>query len=340
MIAIGLTAWKGLAEVVTFRVTRSKQGVRMGGVHGGNMGRSVSRFSMLIGSAVAVGSLIAGCASNAPGGAVIGVPAAAPSVAPQPTGNFLAGLEQAVANELSAINSTQTDNEPPQVLIELNALTSESALLQSETFSSLVATGTNQIVKRERLLNALTIDVKGSAYLTGVEVNGTSVETAILAMINRVDGQLQSQASSIASASLIDVLRGVITSIGPSTRVLGLVEPAVHLAIAGGDELNGVNILQGQYNKLFTEVSHFKRSSGYSEESQRLANLAQQIAIVGSAASADVRAVLALTPAGYPGNKATILNVRAQLTQFRSPLGQLNTAAGDVAEIEFLLSQR
>ena len=48
----------------------------MGGVHGGSMGRSVSRFSMLVGSAVAVGSLIAGCASNAPGGAVIGVPPA------------------------------------------------------------------------------------------------------------------------------------------------------------------------------------------------------------------------------------------------------------------------
>jgi hypothetical protein len=312
----------------------------MGGVHGGHMGRSASRFSMLFGSAIAVGSLIAGCASNAPSGAVIGVPAAAAPVPSQPTGNFLAGLEQAVANELSAINSTQTDNEPPQVLIELNALTSESALLQAETFTSLVATGTNQIVKRERLLNALTVDVKGSAYLTGVEVNGTSVENAILAMIGRVEGQLQSQAGSIASASLIDVLRGVITSIGPSTRVLGLVEPAVHLAIAGGEELNAVNILQGQYNKLATEVSHFRNSAGHPEETQRLANLAAQIATVKSAASADVQAVLALTPAGYPGNKATILGVRAQLTQFRSPLGQLNTAAGDVAEIEFLLSQR
>jgi len=295
---------------------------------------------MLVGSAVAVGSLIAGCASNAPGGPVIGVPAAAAAVASQPAGDFLAGLEQAVANELSAINATQSDNEPPAVLIELNALTSESALLQAETFTSLVTTGTNQILKRERLLNALTVDVKGSAYLTGVEVNGTAVETSILGMISRVDGQLQSQANSIASASLIDVLRGVITSIGPSTRVLGLVEPAVHLAIAGGDELNGVNILEGQYQTLARRVSHSKSSSGYSEETQRLADLATQIAAVRSSAGADVQAVLALTPAGYPGNKATILSVRAQLTQFRSPLGQLNTAAGDVAEIEFLLSQR
>jgi hypothetical protein len=31
--------------------------------------------------------------------------------------------------------------------------------------------------------------------------------------------------------------------------------------------------------------------------------------------------------------------VRAQLTQLRSPLGPLNTAAGDVNEIQTLLSQ-
>ncbi len=49
--------------------------------------------------------------------------------------------------------------------------------------------------------------------------------------------------------------------------------------------------------------------------------------------------VLALTPAGYPGNKATILNVRAQLVQFRSSLGQLNAGSGDVNEIQLLLSE-
>lgn len=313
----------------------------MGGVHGGSMGRSVSRFSMLVGSAVAVGSLIAGCASNAPGGAVIGVPPAAHAVVSPPSGDLLASLEQSVANELSAIDTTQTDNEPPGVLIQLNALTSESALLQAETFTSLVTTGTNQIVKRERIVNSLIADVNGASYLTGVTINGSSVAGSILAMLDRVNSQLGSQAGSIDSATLIDALRSVISSIGPSTRVLGLVEPQVHLAIAGGEELKGVSLLEIQYNNLVPRLSHFNKSSaGYVQATRFLSDLASNIAFVSSNATRDVQAVLALTPAGYPGNKATILSVRGQLAQFRSALGQLNTATNDVNQIEILLSQR
>jgi hypothetical protein len=312
----------------------------MGGVHGGSMGRSVSRFSMLVGSAMAVGSLIAGCASNAPGAAVIGVPPAEQPVSSPASGDLLAGLEQAVANELSAIDTTQTDNEPPGVLIELNALTSESALLQAETFTSLITTGTNQIVKRERIVNALTADVNGASYLTGATIHGSSVAGSILTLLGRVNSQLGSQASSIDSATLIDALRTVITSIGPSTRVLGLVEPQVHLAIAGGEELKGVSLLESQWQTLSGRVSHYKSSAGYAQETRFLNDLASNIAFVSSNASRDVQAVLALTPAGYPANKATILSVRAQLAQFRSALGQLNTATNDVNQIEILLSQR
>jgi hypothetical protein len=304
------------------------------------MRQPLSRFSVLVGSAIAAGSLLAGCAANVPGPAVIAQPAAEAAAAPQPSGDILAGLEQAVASELSAINTSQTDNEPPEVLIELNALTSESALIQAENFAGLITTGSNQILKRERLVDALTSDVKNASYLNGVEVKGTAVASSILALLGQVDNQLQSQAGSIESASLVDVLRGVITSIGPSTRVFGLVDPQVHLAIAGGEELAGVSILEGQYQTLARKVSHYKSSAGYADETQRLDDLANQIATVQSAVTADVEAVLGLTPAGYPGNKATILSVRAQLTQFRSPLGQLNTAAGDVTEIEDLLSQR
>jgi|HubBroStandDraft_6_1064221.scaffolds.fasta_scaffold00103_40 hypothetical protein len=308
------------------------------GIHGGVMDRSLSRFSVLVGSAFAVGALLVGCAADVPGPAVIGVPPAAPQTAPPASADFLAGLEQAVANELNAINSTQTDNEPPDVLIELNALNSQSTLIQAETFGSLVTTGANQIAKRERLMSALTADVNGNAYLSGVEINGSSLSGSILAMLTRVDAQLQSQANSVDSATLVDVLRSVILSIGPSTRAFGLVDPMVHLAIAGGDELKAVSLLEAQYQTLSRKVGHHE-GANIPVETQRLNDLAAQIATVRSAATADVQAILALTPAGYPGNKSTILNVRAQLTQFRSPLGPLNTAASDVNEIQTLLSQ-
>jgi hypothetical protein len=200
--------------------------------------------------------------------------------------------------------------------------------------------GANQIAKRERLVSALTADVKGSSYLSGVTVNGTSISGAILAMLGRVDGQLQSESSTLQSTTLIDELRSVILNLGPSTRVFGLVLPAVHLAIAGGVELNAVRLLEIQYNSLRDQISHHTRSSNYAAESARLADLAANIAIVKSTVTRDVEAVLALTPAGYPGNKTTIVSARAHMTQFRSPLGQLNTAAGDVNEIELLLSER
>ena len=134
MIATDCLPWKGLAEFVTVG-SRGPAGIRNGRSRG-NHGRSLSRFSVLVGSAITAGFLLAGCATQVPGAAVIAAPAAvAPAVTP-PAGDFLAGLEQAVANELNAINSTQTDDTTPAVLIELNALNSMSSLLQAETFSS------------------------------------------------------------------------------------------------------------------------------------------------------------------------------------------------------------
>ena len=138
---------------------------------------------------------------------------------------------------------------------------------------------------------------------------------------------------------MIDALRSVILSIGPSTRVFGLVEPSVHLVIAGGEELNAANVLENQYQSLARKVLDHHLGSNVAVETQRLEDLATQIAAVRSSATADVKAILALTPAGFPGNKSTILNVRAQLAQLRSPLGPLNTGVGDVNEIDNLLSQ-
>ena len=171
-------------------------------------------------------------------------------------------------------------------------------------------------------------------------INGSSVAGSILSVLDRVNNQLGSQAGSIDSATLIDALRSVISSIGPSTRVLGLVEPQVHLAIAGGEELKGASLLESQYQTLAARVSHDKSSAGYVQETRFLSDLASNIAFVSSNATRDVQAVLALAPAGYPGNKATILSIRAQLAQFRSSLGQLNTATNDVNQIQILLSQR
>jgi hypothetical protein len=304
------------------------------------MGRSLSRFSLLIGSAIAGGSLLVGCASEVPGPAVIAAPAAAAAAQAPSAGDFLAGLEQAVASELSAIDSTQTDNEPPAVIVELDALSSESSLIEAENFGSLVTTGANQIAKRERLLNALIASVKGSPYLSGVAFNGTLLSTTILAVLNRFDGQVQGQAAAIENAALPDQLRAVILAIGPSTRLFGLVQPEIHLLLAAGDELNGVRLLQLQYALMYQRVDAHHEGSDIPTEQTLVLDLGAQIAQATRVANADINALLALTPAGYPGNKSVILSVRAQLTQLKSPLGPLNAGVGDVNELTTLLGAR
>jgi hypothetical protein len=61
--------------------------------------------------------------------------------------------------------------------------------------------------------------------------------------------------------------------------------------------------------------------------------------VLTTTATQDINTVLALTPAGYPGNKATIVNVRAQLLQLRSGLGPLTAGAAEVSDLQNDLPQ-
>ncbi len=309
--------------------------------HGGHMHRSLSRLSLLAGAAVTVGALLAGCASAVPGPAVIVAPLAAAAAPTPPAQDFLAGLQSAIAGELNAVNATtQSDSQSPLVLIELNALNNPRSATTAETFQSLLTVGANQIAKRERVVNALILDVKGSAYLTGVSVNGAALSQMIVSFLDGVNGQLQSLASSIASASLADVLRSDLIAIGASTRVYGLVEPMVHLAIAAGFELHAASLLEGSYQALSHQVNLNHRDPNYGAEVARLQDLAADIATATATASSAIHAVMSLTPSGYPGNKSTIVSQRARLVALKAPLGPLNTGVGDVNEIETLLLQR
>lgn len=310
------------------------------GAHGGHMDLSLSRLSLVVGGAITVGALLAGCASAGPGPAIIVAPLANGAAPTPPAQDFLAGLQSAIAGELNAVNATtQSDSQSPLTLIELNALTNASSAATAETFQTLLRVGANQIAKRERVVNALIADVKSSAYLSGVTVNGADLSGRLLAFLGGVNGQLGSLASSIASASLADVLRSDINAIS-TTRVFGLVEPMVHLTIAAGFELHAVSVLEGNYAALSHQVGLNHRDPNYGAEVARLQDLAASIATAKATASSAVLAVLSLTPSGYPGNKSTILSQRARLVALKAPLGRLNTAVGDVNEIETLLLQR
>ena len=314
-----------------------QQGVRME-AHGGSMDRSLSRVATLIVGGVAACALLAGCASTAPGAVVIGTPVKATPAGTPPSGNFLAGLQAAITNELNLVNSTQSDSESPGVLIELQALQSVPNLIRSEQFTSLQSVGGNQTAKREKVVYALIADVQNNRYLAGVDVAGSSLSRSLISMLNGVNAQLAGFGGQIAGAQMPDELRAAILTMGNATRVYGLVEPMVHLALAGGDVLAEVN-----HARCRRAVAGRKGGGRRRDGSELRAGDGAAARPFGAdqqrreKANAAVSAVLSLTAAGFPGNRATIQSSRSVLTQLRAPFGTLSDANGDVSSITGLL---
>ena len=159
------------------------------------------------------------------------------SAAAQPSGDVLAGLEQAITNELNAVNATQSANETPESLIELQALNNPASLLKAENFQRLQALGANAAKKRELVVQALIAEVQGDRFLAKVTVGGRNLSGWMVSILNGVNSQLGALTSSLSTVGLTDQVRADIISINASTRVYGLIEPMMHLALAGGDEL-------------------------------------------------------------------------------------------------------
>jgi hypothetical protein len=245
MIANGLTAAEGVRARVRRDLAMRSSRESSSWPNGGVMDRSFSRIAALVCSASAI-ALLAGCASAAPGAAVLGVPKSATSTAPPPSGDVLAGLEQAITNELNAVNATQSANEAPESLIELEALNNPASLLKAENFERLQALGADAAKKRELVVQALIAEVQGDSYLAKVTVGGRNLSEWMVSILNGVNSQLGALTSSLSSVELTDQVRADIISINASTRVYGLIEPMMHLALAGGDELYELATLQNR----------------------------------------------------------------------------------------------
>jgi hypothetical protein len=296
------------------------------------MVRSFSRLATLIGGASAVALLAAGCASTAPGGADIGVPRPATSAQPQSSGDVVAGLELAISNELNAVNSTQNAGESPQVQILINALNSPSSLQRAETFSSLLALGSNAAIKREQVVVSLLGEVGRNSYIRGVTIGGTRLTASLISVLDGVNSQLAALANDMASATLTDVARATYISVNATTRVYGLIEPMVHLALAGGDEIAEVNALTTHAQHLANQVAAAGVSGDphYLSDLGLLRDLTARLATARQTADSAVSSVLSLKASGFPANKATIMADRAALVALRAPGGALGIAQGDV----------
>jgi hypothetical protein len=301
------------------------------------MERPIARGWTLAASASVIGFLLVGCATNV-NNPIVGIPPSVTPVGP-PTSNFDSGLDAAIRAELVAANQIQSDGALPGVPVEINALTGVRALLGAEAFSSNLAMGASEIAKREGYVSALIADVQGDPYLNGIRVAGGALSATLLTMLEGVNVQLEALAAKIASDSLPDVLRSDVLSIGPSTRVLGLIQPMAHLAIAGGDELRELNDLWSKYQQLQATVAGVPNTNpNKSQEVASLSDLATVIASAKQDVVSGVAAVLSLTPSGFPSNKPTIISVRSGFIQMRTPLGKVGEAKADEGAILQLLA--
>jgi hypothetical protein len=290
---------------------------------------------MVFGATVA-GMLLAGCSSSTT--AVIGVPPSSSPVNEQPVNSIDAAVNAVIASQLAQANENQSDGQPAQAQVELDALTSVNALIRAEAFTSLQATGAKEIAKREGIINTLVSAVQANKYLNGVDPAGRSLSASLLSILSGVESQLQALGAQIASDLLPNVLRSDVLSIATSTRVGGIYDPMTHLAIAGGDELYELGLLSNQEQQLAREVAAQTGGPNYAAETERLNDLESSITSARATIDSALAAVMSLTPASYPGSTTTIVNVRSALIQLRSPLGKIGEANADANEIVDLLN--
>jgi hypothetical protein len=298
------------------------------------MHRSLSRLATLIGS-VSAALLVAGCASTAPGGAVLGVPRPAAAAAPQASGDFLAGLQRAISNELSAVNAISSATGPSQPLVLLEALNNPASLARAENFSRVLGLGATEATKREQVVLSLLADVQRNSYIQGVAVGGASLSASLTSILDAVNNQLATLATNLAGASLPDVARATKITINASTRVYGLIEPMVHLGLAGGLEIAEVNALAAHGQRLADQLATqgASRDAHYFADMVLMRDLTSRLATARQTADSALTSILSLTASGFPGNKATLTAARTALSQLRSPSGALSTAQVDVATL-------
>jgi hypothetical protein len=305
------------------------------GAHGGSMHRSLSRLATLIGS-VSAALLVAGCASTPPGGQILGMPrpvATAPS--PPASGDFLAGLQRAIANELNAVNAISSATGPYQPLVLLEALNNPSSLRRAENFSRLLSLGAAEAAKREQVVISLLADVQRNSYIQGVTVGGASLSASLNSILNGETNLLATLATNLAGASLPDVARATKSTINASTRIYGLIEPQVHLGLAGGLEIAEINALaaHGQQLAVRLAAQGATRDHRYFADMLLMTDLTSMLATARQTADSTLSSILSLTASGFPGNKATLIAARNALSQLRSPSGALSTAQVDVATL-------
>ena len=290
---------------------------------------SASKVAALIGAGTVAMLVLSACGPTE-NGPVIGTPATGSvAVANAASSGAMAAFEQQLVDELNQAAQTQSDHESTQISAEVNALANDHTLILAEQVDQLKQIGAAQVAKREATLSSLRRDIDSHARL------GSSQVAALLAVVDGVQGQLQSLGAKIAGDSLVDVLRSDVLSVDTSTRVYGLIDPMVHIALAADVVINEAGSLASHRSTLAGEAAA-RSTLNSPREAFLLAELGSQVSQLQAAAETVVSQVLQLRPGGYPGNASTLQALKSDLVSAQT--GPAATAGQTVAELTTCLS--
>ena len=292
------------------------------------MFRSAPGTATLAGLSAAAMLLLAGC-GGAENGPVIGAPAQAAPSAPGASASLtLAVLQQQLSSQLSAAGQTGSDPEFAQFTSEVDALLNDQSLLASERISGLQQLGSTEASKLEGELSNLIGQVESDSALTSEQ------RFDIEEVIRSIDDELQALSAKIAADSLADVLRSDVLNVDSSTLVDAVVEPVVHIAIGAGDLLSEADLMSGQVQNLSDQIS--PTATNQQTESGLVSSIQADIAAMNATGSSVFTQVLEITPAGYPGNQATLNTLKADVTNADN--GAAASGRNDVSQLQTCLT--
>jgi hypothetical protein len=179
----------------------------------------------------------------------------------------------------------------------------------------------HQIIARQVQLVLLGTEVANAANVT------TSDRSALSTIITNEQTALGTDATNAAAATTFAELNTVRQAVIGDERVYAVVTAQVNLVLAADND----TVTEGGYTALVTELGPLVTELGSTHASTLLADITSQVTAATSLTNGVSADALALTPAGYPGNKSQIKTWTYQLGQVSRDLG---IAKSDVKDIE------
>jgi hypothetical protein len=179
----------------------------------------------------------------------------------------------------------------------------------------------HQIIARQVQLALLGTEVANAANVT------TSDRSALVGVITSEQTALATDATNAAAATTNSGLGTVRNAVVGDERVYAVVTGQVGLVIGADND----TVTEGGYTALTTELGPLVTELGSPYASRLLADVTSEVTAATALTTGVSADALALTPAGYPGNKSQIQTWTFQLGRVARDVA---AAKSDVKRIE------